>query len=98
MDNNRVNNSKTSDLLDAYKTVFGTPEGQLVLEDMKEGNFINSTTALNDVADPSTMLIHEGQRRAVLYILQSLTQTVEDIKDQASEGSDVIGDYFTDGK
>ena len=48
-----------------YKIVFGSEEGQRVLQDLKNRCFFNSSTF---VSDRSETILREGQRSVVLYI------------------------------
>ena len=71
--------ARGKELLSAYQVVFSSLSGKMVLDDLKAKNFIDDTTAINDNANSNSILIHEGQRRAVLDILTTLKQTDQDI-------------------
>ncbi len=49
-----------------YKFVFGSEEGQRVLEDLKKRCFFNSSTFVSD--NQNETVLREGQRSVVLFI------------------------------
>jgi hypothetical protein len=53
-------------IVSAYKHVFSTPEGKLVLEDMERTHFFNSST-FNPKVD-NFIYVAEGERNVVLRI------------------------------
>jgi hypothetical protein len=56
----------------AYKDLFATPDGQLVLEDMKKAYHYNSSSlvSMKDMGvDQHATLFREGERNALLRIL-----------------------------
>lgn len=60
---------KIEDLLDCYRHVFSTPEGQIVLEDILEHAYISEST-MNGVKDSLELIMfREGARNLALYIL-----------------------------
>lgn len=58
-----------SSLVEAYKSVFSSPAGELVLVDLMKNHGFNSSTFSGDV---NKMLIKEGERNAILRILSIL--------------------------
>jgi len=54
------------DLVKVYKTAFRTPEGQLVLEDLKRRCFVNKTTVGDENGKPTEW--NEGMRAVYLHI------------------------------
>jgi len=52
----------------SYAQVFGTPEGQLVLEDILKNGFATETTFVR--GDPEQTILNEGSRRLALSILK----------------------------
>lgn len=57
-----------AELLQAYKEVFNSPNGKLILHDlMSEGHFISPTHTKRDSVNET--LINEGKRNLVLYII-----------------------------
>jgi hypothetical protein len=62
--------------LDAcFRSVFNSPDGQLVLEDLKNRGFYFISTIPVDVQgntvipiDPSAVIMHEGMKKLLLYI------------------------------
>ncbi|HYD35963.1 MAG TPA: hypothetical protein VD999_07935 [Vitreimonas sp.] len=57
-------------LNDAYKRVFDSPDGQLVLAHLARTNFVFTPTLVR--GDPQATAMHEGQRRLVLSIMRQL--------------------------
>ncbi len=47
-----------------YQSLFATPEGQLILEDLKQRCFFYDTTEGENIKE------NEGNRQAVLYIIK----------------------------
>lgn len=69
------------DIFRAYTAVFKTPQGEVVLEDMKvNANFYSTTIAPLPTGqlDPIQMAVAEGERNAVLRILRILETKEED--------------------
>ena len=61
----------------AYKRLFATQDGQLVLKDL-ERRFVNRTSVHvpreSGVVDPNRTLVNEGARECVLYINQQINK------------------------
>ena len=54
---------------EAYKSVFGTPEGQIILADlMRRFGFTRHSTFLDGEPTVNAMLIREGQRSVLIHI------------------------------
>lgn len=53
---------------DAYRRVFQSPEGQLVLKHMAKHCYVGTTTFVR--GDPDLTLVNEGVRRCFLSILK----------------------------
>lgn len=66
----------------AYKKVFNTPDGEIVLEHLlRVAGVLNPKITTN----PSTLLIREGQRHVVLSILRILGRDIPELKEQIKE-------------
>lgn len=63
----------------AYKEVFSSPLGQVVLEDMMSTHYIQNTTFDGDSAK---LIFREGERNVVLRILGLLKMDVKAIKER----------------
>ena len=60
---------RTEDIAAAYRHVFATPEGEIVLEDLMNMHYINRST-FEQPNDPATLIAYrEGGKNAVLRIL-----------------------------
>ncbi|GIW60561.1 MAG: hypothetical protein KatS3mg087_1627 [Patescibacteria group bacterium] len=55
-------------VVQAYKDLFSTPNGLIVLEDLKELCCYNKPTYTDNIHD---MLIKEGARQMLLYIMET---------------------------
>lgn len=64
-----------------YQSLFSTPEGQLVLEDLKQRGFIYDTTE-SDTHDKT--LVNEGSRQMILYIIKMLDLDTTKVSDSAN--------------
>lgn len=62
--------NKRQDLTEAYRRLFETPDGQIVLEHLMKISFIFSTTMV--IGDSHLTAMNEGQRRLVLSIMKQL--------------------------
>ena len=60
-----------------YQSLFSTPEGQLVLEDLKQRGFIYDTTE-------SDTHVNEGSRQMILYIIKMLDLDTTKVSDSAN--------------
>lgn len=56
-------------MLQAYATVFGSPLGQQVLDDLRRSCFMNRTSFVND---PYQSAFNEGMREVVLMIQRAI--------------------------
>lgn len=70
-------------MLQAYATVFGSPLGQQVLEDLRRSCFVNKTSF---VSDPYQSAFNEGMREVVLLIQRAI-QTAQDTSRQPADPS-----------
>ena len=61
-------------VIQSYKRVFGTPDGQIVLRDMMGAHHYESSTlrAAGNPIDPLMLAVAEGERNVVLRILTFL--------------------------
>lgn len=74
---------KTQELYAAYRDVFDTPSGKLVLHHlMRQGNVLTSSFVQND---PNSTAFHEGQRNIVLLILAMMNVTPQQVEELAVE-------------
>ena len=74
--------SRSISLLNAYHSVFNTPQGTQVLYDlMLKCNMLNSTFS----GDVHQMMIREGERNCVLRILTALKTDPKQILDRIEE-------------
>lgn len=71
------------DLARIYQSVFTSPEGQLVLEDLKINSFFYDTTA-----DERFTEFNEGRRQMVLHIIKALEMDVSQPIDSANRESE----------
>lgn len=63
--------AEESEKLDrAFYTIFHSPEGKIVLNDLL--NQFYRRTSLTDDANPNMVLVNEGKRVVILYILARL--------------------------
>ena len=62
-----------------YQSVFGTPEGQEVLQDLMHVHYIMKPT-FN--IDPTTTAHREGERNAVLRILSILNMSITQLRER----------------
>ena len=65
---------KESAVLQSYKRVFGTPDGQVVMRDMMAAHHFESSTlrAAGNPIDPLMLAVAEGERNVVLRIITFL--------------------------
>lgn len=77
---------RKQDLTDAYKRLFETPDGELVLEHLMKISFIFSTTMV--VGDSHLTAMNEGQRRLVLSIMKQLNLNHNKLNQIAKELED----------
>ena len=65
---------KEQTILQSYKRVFGTPDGQVVMRDMMAAHHFESSTlrAAGNPIDPLMLAVAEGERNVVLRILTFL--------------------------
>ena len=64
--NNKVAAAKLKDLVNNYKTVFGSDEGKNVMSDLEKRCFYNATTFSKDSSNETAY--YEGQRSVLLFI------------------------------
>lgn len=69
--------NKQKDLIIAYKELFDTPQGKVVLKDLLGIGRINQPSYV--MQDPHATAFNEGSRRVVLYILEKLNADPEAI-------------------
>lgn len=60
----------------AYKRLFESPDGQLVLEHLARTNFVFDKSTFVQ-GDPHQSALHEGQRRVVLSIMRYIATDSE---------------------
>lgn len=77
---------RKQDLTDAYKRLFETPDGEIVLEHLMKISFIFSTTMV--VGDSHLTAMNEGQRRLVLSIMKQLNLNHNKLNQIAKELED----------
>ena len=66
----------------AYKRVFGSPDGKLVLNDlMRSCHVMNSTFD----RDANEMLFNEGARSVVLRILKTIETDMDNVKEMITK-------------
>jgi len=73
---------EVENLREAYKLVFGSEDGQRVLEDMAARFHINASVYSTE---PTDTAYREGQRTVVLFIQSMLTDIPDQIKELANE-------------
>lgn len=66
---------RIEDLKLAYRRTFNTPDGQIVLDDLKRRFSFGATTFVS--GDPHASAFNEGQRAAVLLIARMLSEEKE---------------------
>lgn len=71
---------------EAYKTVFDSPDGEIVMAHLCKVNFVFSTTFVK--GDPYQTALHEGQRRLALSILRQLNVDYSKLESIAKELTD----------
>jgi hypothetical protein len=85
---------KQSDLVKAYRTVFNTPEGQLVLY-----NLMNEGYMLKPTHDPKSSeggLKNEGKRELVLHILHKIKTDPVQLLEKIRKGKQMEDKYELD--
>lgn len=60
---------KIEDLLDCYRHVFSTPEGEIVLNDILDAAYVNRSTVEKATDSPDLVMFREGARNLALYIM-----------------------------
>jgi hypothetical protein len=73
-------------LQDAYRTVFNTPQGQLVLRHLAKRCNLTSTSVVK--GDVHETYVNEGMRRVVLSILRQLKRDDAALLGLIEEGMD----------
>lgn len=74
----KLNEMSDDDLSHAYMAVFNTPNGELILEDLKNRCFWYQSTYDGDVEE---MKVNEGMRRVLLTIVTRLSATPAEPKE-----------------
>lgn len=84
--------AKAKDLVNAYKTVFNSDQGQVVLWDlMKNANLLCKQYA----GDVNELLLNEGKRELVLLILAKINTDPSDLIKRMEEGYNREERYVT---
>jgi len=73
MQNN--NNQKIKDLIKQYKTVFGSDDGKMVMDDLEKRCFYNVTTFAK--GDTNETAFYEGNRNVLLFIKSMINHKEE---------------------
>ena len=73
--NNKVAAAKLKDLVNNYKTVFGSDEGKTVMSDLEKRCFYNATTFSKDSSNETAY--YEGQRSVLLFIKAMINKKEE---------------------
>jgi len=63
---NENNNKKIKELIQNYKTVFGSDDGKAVMEDLEKRCFYHTSTFSRN--EPNETAFFEGQRTILLFI------------------------------
>ncbi|WP_285907665.1 hypothetical protein [Pseudodesulfovibrio pelocollis] len=77
--------SKPRELRRAYRRVFMTEEGQLVLADLAE-RFCVTRPIYGDGMTTERAMVNEGQRQAVLHILNTLNLNPDTLPKEYTNG------------
>ena len=72
---NNNNNQKIKELIQQYKTVFGSDEAKLVMDDLEKRCFYNVTTFAK--GDTNETAFFEGQRTVLLFIKSMINHKEE---------------------
>lgn len=73
---------KQAAVIQAYKNIFGTHDGETVLKDLM---FHHGVLRDNFTGDVNLLLIREGERRVILRILEQLNIDVQGIKERIDQ-------------
>lgn len=57
------------DIIDCYRHVFSTPEGEIVLEDILANAYMSKSTVEKATDTPDLVMFREGARNLALFIL-----------------------------
>ena len=68
------------EILSCYYRCFNSPEGEVVLNDLK--NCFYNKTSLDEDASPHKVLVQEGKRFVVIYILSQIEEYIQRQKEQ----------------
>jgi hypothetical protein len=68
-----------------YRSVFDTPEGRAVLEDICRHNFVFRTTYVMG-SDPTKVAFNEGKRHTALSILRFINKSPEEFLEMIEDG------------
>jgi hypothetical protein len=82
----KVLTMSSDELSQAYKTVFGSPDANIVLEDLKNRCYVKVSSAWPNtdapVNDALTTYINEGMRALYLYIENQINYEPEQKKEE----------------
>lgn len=82
---------KAIKLAQAYTNVFKSKDGNLVVADlMAKFNIMRPTYKQGATLDVHAMLVEEGSRSAVLYILQMLNIDLEQLRERIEQNAEII--------
>ena len=76
-------------LIEAYKHVFSTPQGDLILNDL----MINSNFYDAKGLDLDKVLYNEGKRSVILHIIQNMNMNFGRLKEIIAEDAKIAQDY-----
>jgi len=71
---NNNNNQKIKDLIKQYKTIFGSDDGKMVMDDLEKRCFYNVTTFSKGENETA---FFEGQRNVLLFIKSMINHKEE---------------------
>lgn len=75
----------------AFKAVFESPQGKLVLAQlMSKFHMISPTYSLGKDVNPYDLALQEGQRSVVLYILSTLNIDLEALIERIEQNAEII--------
>ena len=83
---------KASKLLRAYHSVFNTPDGELVLNDLMSRNHFK-TSSFNPEQRPMTTIYNEGARSVILQILNELKKDERTVMKMLEQGDKDVRSY-----
>lgn len=80
---------RTIRMVQAYKNVFESAEGRLVLADLMNKCFLGKTTFRGDVNEA---LVNEGARTTLLYIIGMLGMDMEQLMERINSNAQTLSD------